>query len=290
VAVKTGTTNDLRDNWTIGWTKDFVVGVWVGNNDNEKMKNVASGVSGAAPIWRRQMLDMLSLTPDTPFGIPEGVSQIEVDKISGYPAHDGYGSYKEWFINGSVPTGPDPIHTKVKMCKNDPTRLADQISISQGNYDEKEYVIMKENDPLTDKGLWQKSINEWIAKQNNPLFSPPTETCGASSSMDIQIVTPANHSRIDGDEITVRFSVVSNNPVVEAKIYFDGLLEHTITDGEYLRKIKTTTGQHTIRILARNNEGKEESKTSDFGVNVDYAVPTPSPQVSGTATESGGTN
>ncbi len=284
VAVKTGTTNDLRDNWTVGWTKDFIVGVWVGNNDNEKMKNVASGVSGAAPIWRRETLDMLSIKPDRPFEAPEGVSQIEVDKISGYPAHDGYGSYKEWFISGSVPTGPDPIHTKVKLCKNNPTKLADPISISQGNFDEKEFVIIKENDPLTDKSSWQKAIDEWIAKQNNPIYLIPTEVCGASSSMDIQIVTPANNGRVDGDEITIRFSVVSDKPIVEARIFIDGNLEQTITDGVYLKKMKIATGQHSLRIAARNNEGKEESKTSDFAVNVDYLSPTPSPTLSPTPT------
>ncbi|NCP47315.1 hypothetical protein AUJ42_00930 [Candidatus Collierbacteria bacterium CG1_02_44_10] len=284
VAVKTGTTNDLRDNWTVGWSKDFIVGVWVGNNDNEKMKNVASGVSGAAPIWRRQTLDMLAIKPDRPFSPPDGVMQIEVDKISGYPAHDGYGSYPEWFINGSVPTGPDPIHTKVKLCKNDPTRLADMVSVSQGNYDEKEYVVIREDDPLTNKSLWQKAIDDWIVKQNNPLYTVPSETCDASSSMDIQITTPTDHSRSDGDEITVRFSVVADKPIVEAKIFLDGNLETTITDGVYIKKIRVSTGQHSMKITARNNEGKEESKTNDFAVNVDYISPTPSPTLSPTPT------
>ncbi len=287
VAVKTGTTNDLRDNWTIGWSRDFIVGVWVGNNNNEKMKNVASGVSGAAPIWRREMLDVLTLKPDTPFTIPEGVSQVEVDKISGYPAHDGFGTYKEWFINGSIPGGPDPIHLKVKMCKSDGNKLADQISISQGNYDEKEYVIIKEKDPLTNKDLWQKGINDWIAKQDNSIYKPPVEVCGASATMDIQIVTPGDQSRVDGDQITIRFSVASSKPIVEARIYLDGTLEQTITDGNYIRTLKTTTGLHSLRIVAKNNEGAEESKTVNFALNQDYVTTTPTPEVSGTATGSG---
>ena len=284
VAVKTGTTNDLRDNWTIGWTRDFVVGVWVGNNNNEKMKNVASGVSGAAPIWRRETLDMLAIKPDRSFDPPDGVSQIEVDKISGYPAHDEYGSYKEWFIEGSVPTGPDPIHTKVKLCKNDPSRLADPVSISQGNYDEKEFVILKESDPLTDKFLWQKAINEWMVKQNNPIYAVPSATCGASSSMDIQITTPQNHSRVDGEEVIIRFSVVADRPIVEASIFLDGNLEFAITDGVYIKKLRLSSGQHSLRIAAKNNEGKEESKTSDFAVNIDYLSPTPTPAPTPTVT------
>ena len=213
------------------------------------------------------MLDVLTLKPDTPFTIPEGVSQVEVDKISGYPAHDGFGTYKEWFINGSIPGGPDPIHLKVKMCKSDGNKLADQISISQGNYDEKEYVIIKEKDPLTNKDLWQKGINDWIAKQDNSIYKPPVEVCGASATMDIQIVTPGDQSRVDGDQITIRFSVASSKPIVEARIYLDGTLEETITDGNYIRTLKTTT--------------------VNFALNQDYVTTTPTPEVSGTATGSG---
>lgn len=281
VAVKTGTTNDLRDNWTIGWSRDFIVGVWVGNNNNEKMKNVASGVSGAAPIWRRQILDVLTKKPDLPFSSPEGVSQIEVDNVSGYPSHDGFGSYREWFINGSIPSGPDPIHTKVRVCKADPSKLADMISISQGNYDEKEFIIIKEKDPLTTKGLWQKSIDEWVSKQENSIYKPPTEPCGASAEMDIQIVTPASQTRVDGDQVTFRFSVASAKPVLEARLYLDDTLEQTFTDGIFLKSIKVTTGKHTLRVVAKNNEGIEVSKTIEFTVNMDWVS---------AATSSGSTN
>ncbi|HBC45080.1 MAG: hypothetical protein UX08_C0010G0037 [Candidatus Collierbacteria bacterium GW2011_GWB1_45_35] len=270
VAVKTGTTNDLRDNWTIGWSRDIIVGVWVGNNNNEKMKNVASGVSGAAPIWKREMLDGLTFKPDTPFTVPEGVSQIEVDKVSGYPAHDGFGSYKEWFVNGSLPNGPDTVHTKVKICKNDPGKLADKVSISQGNYDEKEFIVMREIDFLTNKSLWQKGIDDWISKQENPIYKPPTEVCGASAIMDVQIVTPENHSKVEGDKVTVRFLVVSSKPIVEARIYLDGNEKKVITSGDYLTTLEISSGQHSLRVTAKNNEGAEESKTIEFAVNTDY--------------------
>ena len=59
-AVKTGTTNDFRDNWTIGYTPDLLVGVWVGNADNRPMREV-SGVTGAAPLWR----DVLEAADDS---------------------------------------------------------------------------------------------------------------------------------------------------------------------------------------------------------------------------------
>lgn len=61
VAVKTGTTNDKKDNWTVGYTPDFLVTVWVGNNDGTPMNPyLTSGVTGAAPIWNRVMSYLLN--------------------------------------------------------------------------------------------------------------------------------------------------------------------------------------------------------------------------------------
>ena len=51
VAVKTGTSNDLRDNWTIGYNNNYLVATWVGNNNSQPMSNIASGITGASPIW-----------------------------------------------------------------------------------------------------------------------------------------------------------------------------------------------------------------------------------------------
>lgn len=286
VAVKTGTTNDLRDNWTIGWTKDTIVGVWVGNNNNDKMKNVASGVSGAAPIWRREMLDVLTTRPDKPFPVPDGVSQIDVDKISGYPAHDNFPSYKEWFINGTVPAGPDPIHTYLKVCKNDGSRLADPIAVSQGNYDQKEFVVIKEKDPLTNKDSWQKGINDWVLRQTDPLYKPPTETCLPTTDLDIQISSPGDKSRTDGDSVNIRFSVASVKPITRVEVYIDGTLEHTFTDNSYFLNVKVSTGVHSLRVWAIDSEGKSTDKTINFSLNMDFPSPTPSPTNTPTPTVS----
>lgn len=283
IAVKTGTTNDLRDNWTIGWSPNYIVGVWVGNNNNDKMKNVASGVSGAAPIWRRQILEAIRLNPENSFKQPSGVSQIEVDKISGYPAHDGYASYKEWFVDGTVPTGSDPIHTKIKVCKSDLNKWADAVSVSQGNFSEREAVRVAEKDPLTNKNLWQKAIDEWVAKQTDQIYRLPTESCGASAEIDIQISTPTQKSRIDGDTLSIKYAIASSKPLVESRIYIDDVLEQSFgTDLAVSKQVKVTTGKHKVKVVAKNNEGKEESKTIDFAVNIDWT--------DSTATSSGATN
>ncbi len=74
VAVKTGTTDNIKDNWTMGYTPSYVVGVWVGNNDGTPMRQgLASGLTGAAPIWNRVMSEVLKSEPDEVFDMPENV-------------------------------------------------------------------------------------------------------------------------------------------------------------------------------------------------------------------------
>ncbi len=81
-AAKTGTTTDWRDNWTVGYTPDLVVGVWTGNADNEPMHHV-SGVTGAAPIWHDVMETLLKGRPARQFVEPPGMVHAEVCADSG---------------------------------------------------------------------------------------------------------------------------------------------------------------------------------------------------------------
>jgi membrane carboxypeptidase/penicillin-binding protein len=78
VAVKTGTTNDMRDNWTFGYTKDYLVATWVGNNDNTPMSRVASGITGASPIWQQIMLKLYEGQPTHSFVPPSDVIKVSV--------------------------------------------------------------------------------------------------------------------------------------------------------------------------------------------------------------------
>ncbi len=75
VSVKTGTTNDFRDNWTIGYTPEYVVAAWVGNNNNKQMTGIVSGITGAAPIWHAIMAHLVAGNP------PKGL--IKPDDVIG---------------------------------------------------------------------------------------------------------------------------------------------------------------------------------------------------------------
>ncbi len=80
VAVKTGTSDNKRDNWTFGYTPEYAVGVWVGNNDNSPMNQaLASGVTGAAPIWNKITRLLVSKKGDIAFNKPEGIMEAIID-------------------------------------------------------------------------------------------------------------------------------------------------------------------------------------------------------------------
>ena len=102
--------------------------------------------------------------------------------------------------------------------------------------------------------------------------------------MDVQISSPGNQSRIDGDKTTVRFSVASDKPVIEARIYLDGTVVKIFTDSNYIYDIDLTTGNRNLRVWAKNSDGKEVSKSIDFAVNQDWISPTPSITTTPTAT------
>lgn len=85
VSVKTGTTDNKRDNWTVGFTSDYVVATWVGNNDNTPLSpTLASGITGAAPMWRNIMERLVQTDNDLMIGIPAGLIS---KKCFGYDAY-----------------------------------------------------------------------------------------------------------------------------------------------------------------------------------------------------------
>lgn len=98
VAVKTGTSNDLRDNWTIGYTTNYLVATWVGNNDNTPMSSVASGITGASPIWQQTILTLLQDSPPHRFTVPSNLVQLNLSCTSP-PRY-------EYFIPGTEPKNP----------------------------------------------------------------------------------------------------------------------------------------------------------------------------------------
>ncbi|MCE9645314.1 MAG: transglycosylase domain-containing protein [Chloroflexi bacterium] len=109
-AVKTGTTTNFHDNWTIGYTPDMLVGVWVGNSNYQAMHDV-TGLTGAAPIWAEVMRTVLQGQPDEKFRQPPGMIRTEVCDLSGLLPTEACPHIKgEWFIEGTQPVTHDSYY------------------------------------------------------------------------------------------------------------------------------------------------------------------------------------
>jgi len=108
-AVKTGSTNDFRDGWTVGFTPQLTVGVWVGNTDNTEMDNVP-GSKGAAPIWHAVMEYAMQDEEILPFPRPDGLVERQVCALSGHLPTEHCPTVTELFIPGTEPTERCPIH------------------------------------------------------------------------------------------------------------------------------------------------------------------------------------
>ncbi|HLE48598.1 MAG TPA: PBP1A family penicillin-binding protein [Patescibacteria group bacterium] len=288
VAVKTGTTNDKKDNWTIGGNSNVIVGVWVGNNDNTSMKQVASGISGASPIWHRIILKALEGKPNVSFEVPSDIVTAAVDKISGYKEHDGFPSRIEYFKKGTVP-GEDSVHVKLKVCKND-GKLATPSDIAGGNYDEKEYLSFKEEDAtggIDGINKWQEGILAWIAGQNNPMYNPPTEYCGSGNPVNVQIVSPEDHSNNLPGNFNFEAKASSTSNIVEVKFEVDGSKLITFVSPPYKQDVNLNDGIHELKVVAKDEKGNESDRTIKIGVGVpwDYS-PTPVPTATSTPTPS----
>lgn len=176
VGAKTGTTNDYKDAWTIGYTPSLVTGVWVGNNDNTEMRRGAGGSAVAAPIWNEYMKQILGDTPVEEFNKPEikktgkeiidgtiDFSQtIKIDKASGFLATEftpesfieekSFASYHSilYYIDKEHPLSERPTNPE-----SDPQFLAWESAIES----------------------WAQNIKEKDLPENNNLIleAPPTE-------------------------------------------------------------------------------------------------------------------
>lgn len=186
-AVKTGTTNDFRDAWTIGYTPDLAVGVWVGNADYSPMYNVP-GSFGAAPIWQQIMRYALRDVPPKEFPVPEGVQFIEVCRDTGtLPSDECPERIREVFVPPQQPFGPEfDLHRKVRLDKVSgllaPEGCPDHL------VEEKPFLVYSE------------PYREWAEAHGIP--QPPTEESTTCFPPKVAILFPAEGDRLWG-EITV---------------------------------------------------------------------------------------
>ena len=143
VAVKTGTTNDMRDNWTIGYTPDFVVATWVGNNDNSKMGGLVSGTTGAAPIWNKIMTELLKDKEVKEPTRPANVVGMNVCNLTGAAIpEEGCESHFEYFKKEYLPTRQGSLRQNILINKDTNQPVSDGQNIPNAEW--QEHTVIKD--------------------------------------------------------------------------------------------------------------------------------------------------
>jgi len=177
-AAKTGSTNNFHDTWTMGYTPQYVVGVWVGNTDYAEMKN-APGSRTAAPIWNGIMEYLHKDLPVESFVRPAGLKTAVIDRVSGKrPTEYSPSTRQEVFIEGTEPTASDDIHIPYRICQAS-GKLASA-------YCPPEQVTEQVFE------IYPPDAEDWVREKGIP--QPPTDYCDIHgpnlASMEIAISSP----------------------------------------------------------------------------------------------------
>ncbi len=185
-AAKTGTTNDYRDAWTLGYTPDLVVGAWIGNADYTPM-NGMSGARSAAPIWHNVMVRSLEGTPAAAFAEPAGIVHLTVCVDSGtLPSVACQKQREEVFASGQLP--PDAEHDLWQRVRID--RVTGRIATAFTPADR-----IEERDML----IMPPKYREWA--EGNGFPQPGADTASYAFSPELALQSPTDGSVLEGDFI-----------------------------------------------------------------------------------------
>lgn len=299
-AAKTGTTNDFRDNWTVGYTPDLAVGVWVGNADYSPMIDT-TGLSGAAPIWNLFMQEATQLSGGFPsaFIRPRGIVEAAICGISGTLPSDYCPSHRiEFFAQDQPPASADHDLWQLRWIDSYSMELA-----SEACYD---YVAQKLflniEDPWGRK--WVEKTNAgkaWAKRQGfeeDDLYFVPTAVCSAGSPRPIvRLTSPLEGATIDGLELNV-FGAASATSgfekwVLEYGLGFDPLnwteIKRSTASIEQPALLAVWTLEEmpdtplSLRLVVFNRQGG--AAESRLHLKLENPTPTPTPTPTSTPTE-----
>lgn len=269
VAAKTGTTNDYRDAWTIGYTPSIVTGVWVGNNDNSEMKKGSAGGVVAAPIWHDYMDQVLGDTPVESFKIPE------IPK-TGKPILDGEA--------GAAITYKIDKSTGLLASEFTPEEL-----IEEKIYFEPHSILyyVDKNDPLGEVPsnpekdaqfeLWESRVIEWAENEESTStpFSaeaPPTEVDNVhipENIPELKIVHPNKNQTVLEPKLIAQVAAKAKRGVDRVEYYVNDNLFFVNKDYPYSLEKEIgflSNGFHNLKIRACDDVDNCKSEIREFNL------------------------
>jgi len=272
VAAKTGTTDDSKDAWTMGYTPSLVAGVWVGNSQPSTMKGGGSMLAG--PIWNKFMREALDKTAVEQFPEPPkneatnpflkgaiGGITLRINKKTGKIASSS--TPDEMVIEKTYL----PPHTLLHYIdKNDPT-ASGQTS---------------QNDPQYE--TWEESLKKWIEKQKSTgsgitLQDPPTEhdTTGSIELLpSLKVISPLNSSTINSRLINFKVEVSAPRGVSEVNYYYNGIKIGSSYNHPFdftYNALKQNKGIHSFKVIAQDDQGNSTQETVTIDLQAEFAPP-----------------
>ena len=292
VAAKTGTTNDFRDNWTIGYTPDLVTGVWVGNADYTPMVNT-TGLSGAAPIWSQFMtyaVPYVTNNNPTPFFIPPGISETIICNMGGAePSQWCRGGQRSEFFASDQPPLP---RTEDLLYE---TTIDTWTGLIAGNACEdfaEKTKVMNVSDEWARKWFKTGAGHDWLEAHDfprNPYYRPDRE-CSANDPRpvlefanlnDVDIITesPFDVKGIinvtSGDFTGWRLEYGQGDDSSEWTVIAEGRQKFENPDSIHKWDVENIKGSKvTLRIYLMNGDDFHAEKR----VTLTFNLPTPTPE------------
>lgn len=300
-AAKTGTTNDFRDNWTLGYTPDITVGVWVGNPDYTAMENT-SGLTGAAPIWAEFMqiaIQQLTGNNPTSFVKPAGVIDKVICSVSGtLPSQWCPSQRSEFFFSDQ-----QPLPASEDLWRR---LLADTWTGLQASTDCSEFT--EERFGLNVRDPWAK---EWIqntdqgkswAEDNgfsSPIYFVPERSCNNNDSQPtLEFVGLSDGFKVTQSPLEISARGWVERDFKRIRLEFgrgespnNWTLLETLND-QFLDPqniyswdlTDLNTGRYTLRLYMENTRGDEYYAEVQIRINIEVPTPTPTPTQTATPT------
>jgi penicillin-binding protein 1C len=249
-AVKTGTTTDYRDNWTVGYTPELVTGVWVGNADNTPMINI-SGVQGAGPIWHDFMRAALTGKPESQFIQPPGLIRVTVCAMSGLLPTDYCPlTRSELFIEGTQPTTPDMFYQPFRI--DTATGLLADDSTPPERIVEQVFLVLP------------PEAQEWAREKGIP---PPPGTGSSSVNGDqsLHIISPDDATiynispRLPIESQQITFTAVSGEALKEVSFVLNGEVVATLAQAPYQYFWTLAPGRYELEVIGVRLNGERVS-------------------------------
>lgn len=244
VAAKTGTTEEFRDAWTVGYTPSLVGGVWVGNNDNHQMRMGADGVYVAAPIWHEFMEKALEGKPKEEFNKPEPID-AKKPVLAGRSA-------EETKVTVCKPSGKLATPRCPKSMKEERTYKRVHCILFYVDKDNPQgpYPSNPASDPQFSR--WEGPVQAWAAANKIFQEDPPKDydtTHDEKNQPKVSIVSPGNGYEINSSPVAIEVKASAPLGIKKVDFYLDGAMIGQDTTGPYginYDFLQVSNGSHTI--------------------------------------------